>query len=89
MTVYADHIRSALRPEELERRFAYHPPKGGQAALYERNRADFRGIAERISALGPSSRELSLALTALEEALMWVNAHIARNDVGVNDADVD
>ena len=89
MTLYADHIRSALRPEELEKRFGYHPPKGVQAQYYERNRAEFRALAERISALGPTSRELSLALTALEEALMWVNAHIARNDIGVEDDHLD
>lgn len=78
-------MSSPFTPEELERRFAYHPPKGVQAQYYERNRAEFRTIAERIAAMGPPSRELSLALTALEEALMWVNAHIARNDIGVED----
>ncbi len=70
---------------ELDRRFSYHPPRGEQAALYEDNRAAYRRLAEKIAALEGPSRELSLAFTALEESLMWVNAHIARNDVGVDD----
>lgn len=70
---------------DLENRFRYHPPRGGQVKLYQDNREAYRALAERVAAFGPPSRELSLALTALEESLMWINAHIARNDVGVDD----
>ncbi|MET0904310.1 MAG: hypothetical protein ABWZ52_13810 [Acidimicrobiales bacterium] len=72
---------------DLARRFQYHPPKGDQAALYEMNRAEYRELATKVASLGPNSRELSLAITALEESLMWLNAHIARNDVGVSNDD--
>lgn len=70
---------------DLENRFRHHPPRGGQVKLYQDNRDAYRALAERITAMGGPSRELSLALTALEESLMWINAHIARNDVGVED----
>lgn len=87
---YAQGLSMAVKPEELERRMGYHPVRGDrQRKLYEDNRARFIALAEHISAFGPSSRELSLALTALQEALMWANAHIACNDVGAEDADVD
>lgn len=68
---------------EIERRLAYHPIKGNQKLLYEGNRAKYIELAEFINILG-DSREMSAALTALQESLMWVNAHIACNDIDVN-----
>jgi hypothetical protein len=38
--------------------------------------------ATELCALTPSSREQSLMLTALEEAMMWGNAAISRNTTG-------
>lgn len=70
---------------DLPRRFKYHAPRGNQVELYARNRERYWILAEYVSQLGSSSREMSLALTALEESLMWVNAHIARNDVGIEE----
>jgi len=70
---------------DLARRFNHHAPRGNQVELYVDNRARYLALAEHIAALGGNSRELSLAITALEESLMWANAHIARNDVGVSD----
>lgn len=75
-----------MNRSEIERRLAYHPIKGNQKFLYESNRALFIRMAEYVSALG-DSRETSLALTALQESLMWVNAHIASNDVDIDDED--
>jgi hypothetical protein len=69
---------------EIERRLGFHPIKGNQKLVYEGNRAMFIRMAEYVAALGPS-RETSLALTALQEALMWTNAHIACNDIDVDD----
>ena len=37
-------------------------------------------MAEEIVKHTPPSREQSLALTALEECVMWANAAIARNE---------
>jgi hypothetical protein len=42
-------------------------------------RAAIRQVAQDVDDLPGESREKSLALTHLEEALMWANAHIARN----------
>ena len=64
---------------DLEKRFTYHPPKGEQPALYEKIRFNGRNLAEMIDEECPDSREKSLALTKLEEAVMWANAAIARN----------
>jgi hypothetical protein len=69
---------------EIERRFAPHPRSGNQGFLYESNHALYIRMAEFITGLG-DSREISLALTALQESLMWTNAHIACNDIDVDD----
>lgn len=69
---------------EIKRRMAYHPIHGNQQFLYESNRAMFIRMAEFINALG-DSREMSLALTSLQESLMWVNAHIACNDIDIEE----
>lgn len=65
---------------DLEKRFTYHPPKGDQAVRYAQIRADAKQFALMIDELAPDSREKSLAVTALEEAVMWANAAIARNE---------
>jgi hypothetical protein len=69
-----------LDASELETRFTYHPPKGDQAARYQQIRQEARSLAERIDAGCPESREKSLALTSLEQAVMWANAAIARRE---------
>lgn len=73
-----------MQKSELVRRMGFHPLKGNQQFLYQSNREMFIRMGEFISALG-ESREMSLALTALQEALMWTNAHIACNDIDVED----
>lgn len=70
---------------EAERRLGYHPVASEQQKRYfEQNRHVFMGVFDYLTMNYESSRELSLALTALQEALMWANAHVACNDVGVN-----
>lgn len=66
--------------EDLARRFTYHPPKNDQPARYTELRSLAHGLAHAIATSCPSSRERSLALTKLEEAVMWANAAIARNE---------
>ena len=65
---------------ELERRFTYHAPKGNQQVRYERRRNFAKSLAYVIEQACPDSREKSLALTNLEQAVMWANASIARNE---------
>jgi queuine/archaeosine tRNA-ribosyltransferase len=64
---------------EIEKRFTYHPPKEGQPEKYTHIRNLARDLAYTIDQLCPDSREKSLALTKLEESVMWANAAIARN----------
>lgn len=65
---------------ELENRFTYHAPKEGQPERYERIRYKAKMLAAYINEYCPDSREKSLALTKIEEAVMWANASMARNE---------
>lgn len=66
--------------ERLENNFVYHAQKEGQPEKYEKIRKDAKYLAEVLMSLCPPSRELSLALTNLEQAVMWANSAIARNE---------
>ena len=66
--------------DDLEKRFTYHPPKGDQPSRYEIIRGQARNFANYIDENCPDSREKSLAMTKLEEVVMWANASIARNE---------
>lgn len=52
----------------------------GQQERYVDLRDQARSLAERICLFTPPSREQSIALTKLEECVMWANASIARNE---------
>jgi hypothetical protein len=64
----------------LEHRFTYHPPTGEQPSTYTEIRLFGYKFALFINALSPDSREKSLAITKIEEAVFWANASIARSD---------
>lgn len=66
--------------QQIENNFKYHTPKEGQPAKYEAIREKAKELAYLIDAKCPNSREKSLAMTKLEEAVMWANAAIARNE---------
>ena len=65
---------------DLISRFTYHAPKGTQTERYKTIRASGLTLANEINELCPDSREKSLAVTKLEEVIMWANASIARNE---------
>ena len=65
---------------DLQKRFTYHSPKNDQPARYQSLRDMGLRFAELIAEHCPDSRERSLALTKAEEAIMWANASIARNE---------
>lgn len=69
---------SEVNPQ-LENNFKYHSPKEGQPEKYTAIRDKAKELAYLIDELAPKSREQSLAITKLEEAVMWANAGIARN----------
>ena len=64
---------------DLKKNFTYHAPTEGQKSQYEKIRGMAHDYAEYIQEVCPESRERSLALTKLEECVMWANASIARN----------
>lgn len=65
---------------DLQSIFSYHAPKEGQPARYEALRAKAREFAELIASATPASREQSVALTNVQQAVMWANAAIAINE---------
>lgn len=65
---------------DLEKIFKYHAPKGNQAARYEQIREAAKGFALCIVMESPQSRERTHAINKIQEAVMWANAGIARNE---------
>lgn len=65
--------------EEIVSRFQFHPANEVTGAMHDRVRALCSALALQLNASLPESREKSLAITKLEETLMWSNAAIARN----------
>lgn len=74
------YIPSERVNSQIEKSFTYHAPKDGQADRYVVLRDAAKQLAVTISEMTPESREQSLALTKLEEAVMFANAAIARNE---------
>jgi len=64
----------------LENDFIYHSPGEDQIQRYAQLRSEAKKLAYLISQKTPPSREQSLALTNLEQAIFWANAAIARNE---------
>ena len=74
------YIPSVEDTDRLNKDFVYHAPNGDQQARYLVIRDTARNLAKLILESTPRSREQSLALTKLEECVMWANASIARNE---------
>lgn len=68
-----------MTDDDLNNRFTYHPPKPGQPETYQAIRDRAHYLAQLVNESAPESREKSLAITHLEEAVMWANAAIARH----------
>jgi hypothetical protein len=64
---------------DLDNIYTYHAPVGDQAARYANIRDFAKQLARQIIITSPCSREQSLALTKLEEAMFWANAAVARH----------
>lgn len=65
---------------DIENTFTYHKPTNNQSARYEEIRTDAKSLAQTIQECCPESREKSLALTNLQQTVMWANASIAINE---------
>lgn len=64
---------------QIENNFSYHAPQPGQAEIYQQIREKAKELAYLIDDLALNSREKSLAMTNLEQAVFWANAAVARN----------
>ena len=65
--------------EQIENNFNYHEPKPGQTEKYNLLRQKSKDLTYLIDDICPNSRERALAMTKLEEVVMWANSAIARN----------
>lgn len=76
--VYSPHADAV---KKRENNFNYHAPKDDtQTERYSQIRNYAKSFAEFLDGACPPSRELSLAMTKLEEVVFWANAAIARNE---------
>lgn len=62
----------------IEKNFTYQRPKDGQPERYIKLREKAKELALLVNELCQNGREKSLAITKLEECIMWSNAAIAR-----------
>lgn len=63
--------------DDMDNRLGFHPGTPETAPRYELNRSAARRFAHTLIDTCPPSRELSLALTAVEDALMRANQAVA------------
>jgi hypothetical protein len=64
--------------DEIRNRFAFHPADTHTARERHQDIRELcKGVALAFNEMLPESREKSLALTALQEAMMWGNAAVA------------
>lgn len=68
-----------LTKDEIKHRVHYHPPTDAAKAKHEGVRDAIEQAIAAMAAFVPESREQSLSITKLEEAMFWANAGIARN----------
>lgn len=66
-----------LTSSDIENIFTHHPPKDGQVEKYQALREHAKSLATLINNACPESREKSLAITKIQEAVMMANASIA------------
>ncbi len=67
--------------ERIDRNHKHHPPSSQQRAdKHEFVREITADCAKSLVETCPVSRELYLALSKMEEAMMWANAAIAREE---------
>ena len=69
-----------MKNGQIESSFTYHTPKPGQPEVYQRIRDKAKELAYIIDEVCGPTRERALAMTNLEQAVMWANAGVARGE---------
>jgi hypothetical protein len=69
-----------MRIEDINEIFTYHSPTVNQGTRYVALRERAHKLALLINDSCPESREKALAITNLQQAIMWANASIAINE---------
>lgn len=69
-----------MKQEQIDNNFNYHKPNEDQITSITAIREQCKTTAETINFRCPESREKSVAITKVEEAMMWANAAIAREE---------
>lgn len=79
MSNYDDQM---IDPRDIEHRFAFHAADTQEKRdAHGSVRQHCRQLADYINEHVPDGREKSLAITHLEETMMWANAALARGTV--------
>jgi hypothetical protein len=70
-----------MQEADINNRFEFHPATTEEKRMAHTSIRELcRQVALRINEQVPEGREKSLAITRLEEAMMWANAGLARNN---------
>lgn len=65
---------------ELANRFKHHPPREQHVVdKHEQVREIIMNAVDELEKIVPGGREQALMITAMEQAMMWANAGIARH----------
>jgi hypothetical protein len=72
---------------DLTNRFGFHPADDVTGPMHSEVRDRCYALAVSLSSMMPLSREASLCITRLEEAMMWANAAIARHRDALGDGE--
>ena len=67
-----------MRDDDLDNRFRFHPANSETGMKHAEVRDACRSFAGFLNERLPEGREKSLAITHLEEVMLWSNAAIAR-----------
>ena len=62
---------------DIVNRFGYHPATDVTGPQHDAVRKAYQELAHTVAQGTPAGRHQSLALTALQESMMWANAAIA------------
>jgi len=75
-----EEVKEMAVDPNIENNFTYHKPKSDQVGRYNLLRELGKDFASQIKESCPDTRERSLAITKVEEAVMWGISAIARNE---------